>query len=452
MDSLKKKIEKYDDIILEKTENKNRLESQIVALKEKKNEKQKIISDNKTTAEYQQQKQTYQRRLELNTNKRNEAYADFKRYFNRYYLDFFYAGLSGKIEDITSSGILNVKNEAIPNMNDKSVQYLIKRGYCVCGEKLVEGSEHYKFLMQEMQKLPPKEIGSGIADFNREIKYSVSEEKSNYFKEEVTRRFSEICELNNLINEDIDKIDKVSKLIQTDIDVGSLEAEVRELESKIEDYSRMIGQRNAEIEDLKRNKEIDTNKLSSLAGFDEKNQKILKEIAFTDRISNILSKMYNSKEKKLILDLENEINQYLDKIYAGERIMKINSDYTFHLKYQDGDEIDSAESEGLGIVKAISFMCGLFEVAKKKLIKELNDPSDEIMYPLVFDAPLSNVGSYERKKIMYYLPEVASQIIVFTREPKDLEDIDKETKEKIFRVYKINKLSEKYSHIEKGDE
>lgn len=452
MDGLKKKIEKYDDIILEKTENKNRLESEIAVLKEKKNEKQKIISDNKTTAEYQQQKQTLQRRLELNTNKRNEAYADFKRYFNRYYLDFFYAGLSGKIEDITSSGILNVKNEAIPNMNDKSVQYLIKRGYCVCGEKLVEGSEHYKFLMQEMQKLPPKEIGSGIADFNREIKYSVSEEKSNYFKEEITRRFSEICELNNLINEDVDKIDKVSKLIQTDIDVGSLEAEVRELESKIEDYSRMIGQRNAEIEDLKRNKESDTTKLSSLAGFDEKNQKILKEIDFTNRINDILSKMYNSKEKKLIVELENEINQYLDKIYAGERIMKINPDYTFHLKYQDGDEIDSAESEGLGIVKAISFMCGLFEVAKKKLIKELKDIDGETMYPLVFDAPLSNVGSYERKKIMYYLPEVASQIIVFTREPKDLEDIDKETKEKIFKVYKINKISEKYSHIEKGAE
>ena len=53
---------------------------------------------------------------------------------------------------------------------------------------------------------------------------------------------------------------------------------------------------------------------------------------------------------------------------------------------------------------------------------------------------------------MHYLPEVASQIIVFTREPKDLEDIDKDTKDKIFRTYNINKLSEKYSHIEEGAE
>ncbi len=452
MESLKKKIEKYDELIDEKIQSKDRLEGEISNLKSKKEEKQKIIAENKTTAEYQQQKQALQKRIDYNSNRRIEAYADFKRYFNKYYLDFFYSGLSGKIEDITKSGILNIKNEAIPNMNDKSVQYLIKRGYCVCGEKLVEGDEHYNFLMQEMMKLPPKEIGGGIADFNREIKYSVSDEKSNYFKEEVTKKFSDICRLNNEINDDTDKLEKISKLIQTDIDVGALEAEVRELEAKIEDYSRMIGQKNSDIDSLKRDKESDNTKLSSLAGFDEKNQKILREIDYTNKINDILSKMYNSKEKKLIAELENEINKYLDKIYAGERIMKIHPDYTFHLKYQDGDEIDSAESEGLGIVKAISFMCGLFEVAKKKLIKELKDLDGEVMYPLVFDAPLSNVGSYERKNIMHYLPEVASQIIVFTREPKDLEDIDNVTKNKIFRTYRINKLTEKYSHIEKGDE
>ena len=240
MDSLKRKIEKYDELIDEKTQTRDRLDAEISNLKNKKEEKQKIIAENKTTAEYQQQKQALQKQIDINTNKRIEAYADFKRYFNKYYLDFFYTGLSGKIDDITKSGILNIKNEAIPNMNDKSVKYLIKRGYCVCGEKLVEGDEHYKFLMEEMQKLPPKEIGGGISDFNREIKYSVSDEKSNYFKDEVTRKFSEICSLNNEINDATDKLEKVSKLIQTDIDVGALEAEVREIDSKIEDCSIII--------------------------------------------------------------------------------------------------------------------------------------------------------------------------------------------------------------------
>lgn len=448
MENLKKKIERADDLIDEKIQNKNRLESEVLDLKARKEEKQKIILENRTTAENQKQKNILQRNLDNNILRRDSLYSDFKKYFNKYYLDFFYLGLEGKIKNITQSGILNIKNEAVPNMNDRSILYLIQRGVCVCGEKIEEGSEHHKALLEEMKKLPPREVGSGVSDFNREVKFSLNEERASYFKDELVKKFSEISELNNAISDDQDKIEKISQLIQTDIDVGALEEEVRRLEGKIEDYSRMIGQRNEEIESLKRNKENDNNKLLSLASYDEKNQKILREIDFVNRINDFFNKEYKVKEGKLIIELEKEINQYLEKIYAGNRIMKINPDYTFHLLYQDGDEIDSAESEGLGIVKAISFMCGLFEVAKKKLVEKVENES---MYPLVFDAPLSNVGSFERKNIMHYLPEVASQIIVFTREEKDLEDIDEETRNKISQIYKINKFSEKYSHIEKEE-
>ena len=333
-------------------------------------------------------------------------------------------------------------------MNDKSILYLIKRGYCVCGEPISQGDEHYKFLMEEMKKLPPREFGNSIADFNRDIKMYINEEKSGYFKDEIIKKYSELVEVATLISEDEDKIVKISEQIQSNIDVGALEKSVVMLDNKIEDYSRTIGQRNTEIDNLKKQKEKDNEKLLTLAGFDEKNIRIKKEIEYVNRISKLLSDMYNEKEKVLIAELEREINKYLEQIYKGNRIMKISSDYTFHLLYDDGDEIDSAESEGLGIVKAISFMCGLFEVAKKKLVKQIDNES---LYPLVFDAPLSNVGSYERKNIMHYLPEVASQIIVFTREEKDLEDIDEETKQKIGMVYRINKHTEKYSTIEKED-
>ncbi len=446
MEKLKARIEKADELIDEKNQSKMRLESEIDIFKQKKAELQKTISENKATAERQKEKNETQQRLESNKKRREYLFKDFKQYFNRYYLDFFYTGLSSKIEEIQKGGLLNVKNEAIPNMNDKSILYLIKRGYCVCGEPLEENSEHYKFMMEEMKKLPPREIGNSIAEFNRDIKLYVNEEKSGYFKDELTRKYSELCEVSRVINEDEDKIVKISEQIQSNINVGALEEEVVRLENKIEDYSRTIGQRNTEIENLKKQKEDDNNKLLSLAGFDEKNVKIKKEIDYTNRISDILSKMYNEKEAILIDELQKEINKYLDQIYAGERIMKISPDYTFHLLYDDGDEVDSAESEGLGIVKAISFMCGLFEVAKKKLVKQIDNES---LYPLVFDAPLSNVGSYERKNIMHYLPEVASQIIVFTREEKDLEDIDSETKQRIGEVYNINKHTEKYSTIEK---
>ena len=54
---------------------------------------------------------------------------------------------------------------------------------------------------------------------------------------------------------------------------------------------------------------------------------------------------------------------------------------------------------------------------------------------------------------MECLPGVASQVIIFTREKKDLDDISPETREKIAIEYNIEKLSEKNSriNIEKGE-
>jgi len=91
-------------------------------------------------------------------------------------------------------------------------------------------------------------------------------------------------------------------------------------------------------------------------------------------------------------------------------------------------------------------MCGLLEVAKTKMNNE-EDIITESEYPLVFDAPLSKIDSIHRRNVMKCLPEVASQVIIFTREKKDLEDILEETRNKIGQEYYINKITEKNSEI-----
>jgi hypothetical protein len=130
--------------------------------------------------------------------------------------------------------------------------------------------------------------------------------------------------------------------------------------------------------------------------------------------------------------------------------MVITDDYKFRLQYsKDGEEVDSIESEGLGTIKAMAFMCGLLEVSREKI---LDDVQEESLYPLIFDAPFSKIDSHHRAKVMEALPEIASQVILFTREEKDLEDMNKKTKNKIGINYKIKKISEKHSEIEIKEE
>ena len=87
-------------------------------------------------------------------------------------------------------------------------------------------------------------------------------------------------------------------------------------------------------------------------------------------------------------------------------------------------------------------MCGLLDVAKEKIVDD-----DDEKYPLVFDAPLSKLDSIHRKNVMECLPSVASQVIIFISEEKDLNDITENTRSKISKQYGINKINEIHSEI-----
>lgn len=444
LETYKKSIEEYDDAIANAKRKIEDYDIEVDKLEISRDSKQKIIEENKDTYKKQQEKKELQGKLDRLEENKKRLYSNFYNYFNSYYLDFFYYGLNEKLKKLYESKILNQTSEAVPEMHQKSIDYLIKRGYCLCGEKITENDEHYKALIEEKKKLPPQSIGTSIRTFRKDVERNISEIKANNFKEEIINKFGNIDENAKEINEIKDKIEGLSKDIETNVDVGSLEREVREIEDRIKSLSERKGNEQFSIERNKQEKEKAEKEINKLAQFDEKNKETLMQIDYANHIAEKLEKIYKVREKELIHKLEKEINKYLERIYTGTRKMKITEDYKFKLVYADDDTNDSSESEGLGIVKAIAFMCGLLDVAKSKILEEVDE---ETMYPLVLDAPLSNIDSVHRRNVMECLPEVASQIIVFTREKKDLEDISEETNKRIKKEYFIDKISEKDSQI-----
>lgn len=445
LEELKDNIDSYDNDIQIKTEKIDDYNDEIENLENQKHAKEKIIRDNKET--YMKQTAKEQKKAELSRAEEREEklYDNYYKYFNNYYLDFFYYGLHKKTDKLKD--ILSIQEEGIPNMHSKAIKYILKRGYCLCGEKISidEHDEHYKAIIEEMKKLPPESLGTSIFNFKKELGSNIKESKNNYFIEEITNKYADISENMNeqfRLNEEIESI---SIDIESNVDVGRLETEVKEIDIRIKDFLSKIARLEVEIENLKKYKDRDNKEIMRLSQYDTRNIVINKQMQMAERIVEILSKKYESKEEVLINALQQEINKYLQKIYEGKRYMRITKDYKFQLLYEnDNSEDDSIESEGLGTVKAISFMCGLLDVAKSKFLPEVSDGS---MYPLVFDAPLSKIDSVHRKNVMSSLPEIASQVIIFTREEKDLEDITNETKLKIGTEYQINKISEKCSEI-----
>lgn len=444
LENLKNDIEKYDGEIDNAKRKIEEYEIEIKKLEALKDSKEEIIATNKETYKKQQAKEEIKRKLEKLENDQLKLQQQFANYFNNYYLDFFYYGLNDKLQKLEQTGILNKKTEAVPLMHQKSIEFLIDRGQCLCGEKITQNDEHYKALIEEMKKLPPQCVNTSISEFKKEAKVNISEMKANNFKEEIVIKCDEILNNYNEINQLKDEIEKTSKDIENNVDVGSLERDVREIENNIRNLYIKKGNEQTEIKKCKEIKEKAESKINELARYDAKNKEILEQMEYAEHIVDILEKNYTIRERELIHRLEKEINKYLGRIYTGDRKMKITSDYKFKLVYNEEDITDSPESVGLGVVKAISFMCGLLDVAKSKILEEVED---ETMYPLVLDAPLSNIDSIHRRNVMDCLPEIASQIIFFIWEKKELNDISEEAKAKISQEYTIHKINEAHSEV-----
>ena len=107
--------------------------------------------------------------------------------------------------------------------------------------------------------------------------------------------------------------------------------------------------------------------------------------------------------------------------------MILDENYNIELLTMMGDTtITTEESKGLEAVKNFSFICGLVDLARQKARKSDIDSNEDMdiigddgemeintePYPLVMDAPFSNVDEIHINNIAKVLPEVAEQVII----------------------------------------
>lgn len=55
--------------------------------------------------------------------------------------------------------------ESIPAMEQEAIDYLIRRGVCICGTKLVPHTDPYDHVKAERKKLPPEQIGTVVSNY-----------------------------------------------------------------------------------------------------------------------------------------------------------------------------------------------------------------------------------------------------------------------------------------------
>lgn len=294
--------------------------------------------------------------------------------------------------------------ECVPGMDQDSIDYLIARGYCICGTRLDPGTSPHQNIMSERKKLPPEHIGSVVMNYkNKAEGYLAGNE--NYCKT-IADRYREIRSIQRQLGVLSDELEKQDALIIDDTDAKAIEDKRRdahthytEAQSDLDQIVKNIGRCEGTI----RNCEAAIDKFAKNSG---KNQRIARLISYSQEVYTWLNSTYKEKESVVRTELQRRVNENFSRMYHGERSITIDDKY--RVRYSD---VKTEESDGLKAVKSFAFIASLVSMAKDKILDDASMKLGQV-YPLVMDAPFSNVDEIHIDNICQILPHTANQVIM----------------------------------------
>lgn len=333
----------------------------------------------------------------------------------------------------------------IPEMHAKTIQFLLKRGTCICGTHLDPGTIPYNKVMELMDYLPPQSIGVTVGQFIKDSRMKYSQE--NDFLQMLTDKMA-------LISTQTDKVEELKEeiaQISDKLDGADVREQVRKINGQITACTKIISTRKDEqkrllirqgqCEEEKKQKE---NRRSELSLLDKNNQKIELYKAYTQQIYDELLAEYKEKEKKVRERLERSINEIFKSIYDGGLSLSIDEKYNisvFVTDFEGGVETSTAQS----ISVIFAFISAIIKMARDNQVENGDEAYSE-PYPLVMDAPLSAFDKRRIKAICSAIPETAEQVIIFIKDT-DGELAEEYLGTRVMKRHYFEKVDEFNTHL-----
>lgn len=351
-------------------------------------------------------------------------------------------------------------------LTSNAVLEIIKRNKCICGEEL--NDDHRSHLLTLVDSLPPNNINATISEMTRQARL---------FK---TQLIGTLQSDYTLITENDKKIHDLkieNANISTEIGTGSnlniasLEKDRTKYSQELSEYYQKEKFLIGKIKDYKSELDQINDLITSSSKLSNSNISLNKKYDFINKCAKLLLKIEEANR----LNAMRQINEYLDQAYSelsddyskGRRLYitrftepkyRIIPYYfsTFQKnqnnireilekdKYKKLGRIDdqtineiliieSAESNstGQGKVNTLSFIKALMKYSKSNRAKGKKDldsiMSDEKHYPLILDAPFTELSEYNLSSIAKKLKDFNEQTIVM---------LDKKSYEENIRFYK----------------
>ena len=384
-------------------------------------------------------------RRELADVKRTKAtfVKDICKAFNDGMPTFF--GISmvkGALEVLSHS---DFSGKDIPEMHAKTIQFLLKRGTCICGTHLDPGTIPYNKVMELMDYLPPQSIGVTVGQFIKDsrMKYSRENDLLQQLKDKmalISTQTDKVEELKEEIAQISDKLDGADVREQVRKINGQITACTKIISARKDEQKRLLI-RQGQCEEEKKQKE---NRRSELSLLDKNNQKIELYKAYTQQIYDELLAEYKEKEKKVRERLERSINEIFKSIYDGGLSLSIDEKYNISVYVTDFEGgVETSTAQSISVIFA--FISAIIKMARDNQVENGDEAYSE-PYPLVMDAPLSAFDKRRIKAICSAIPETAEQVIIFIKDT-DGELAEEYLGTRVMKRHYFEKVDEFNTHL-----
>ena len=437
------KIAAYSRDIKQYTDKKERLEARnaelekmMPAIKEKMDELWEIIEKNKDSERLADRLKVIDEKIRRNDSMIGNSTGIMVDALQKNFKTYFYKPLISKSLEILSDA--DKIDKGIPDIHQRTIEYLFERGVCICGTEFTEGDEHYQHLKNLIDYIPPQSLGTMINSYVNTCKHK-SESPNNIYKI-VEGQLQDVAERQENNSELADEKAQIESQLQKLQSIGQLQ---QKYQSYRDDYNRKNSEfisNTREIGGLSTNIERLETERRQLSLKNDNNRKIELYKAYAEYIYNILQTDYAKEEKRIRSELVKCINDIFTTIYNGGMSLEIDEKYNIKTIVNDFNDynigVETSTAQSISIIFA--FIAGVIKMAR-------NNKDDEMLsteaYPLVMDAPLSAFDKARIQTVCETLPNIAEQVIIFIKDT-DGEIAEKYLSDKIGVNYRFDKQNE----------
>lgn len=404
---------------------------------------QKTLDDNRKVEEDQKELKNIENDIETYERFKATSYADIVKELSNS-AKLFTSMLLPEFEKMLEK--VNLEGKDIPGVTIDTLEYLINNGECLCGSKLVEGSEELANIELLKKQVPPEMLG-GAAGKLRDTLEAWANETSDMI-ENIISKANEYDLAQGTIDDRVSAKERLEKTIDRKTNLGPVRTQNKQACAKRAELNRNITTYEIRLESAINSKKTKEAQLDIIAKNDKQNEQVYRCLDYVDAIYDRASIFLKSRKNKVINDLNSIIGDNFQRMFNDhEKYAKLGEDYRIHVYYHQVGNVTNKEEENLSNGETIAinfvFIVSILELAKKYKEEEADDfeygmENVVLQLPLVLDGPFSSLSNENTSLVAKRLPEFAEQVIIFMLD-KDwdasgLEDFT--LPEYCYRVYK----------------